>query len=236
VPTLLTSDVEARVVGSLIEKERATPQNYPLTLNALRTACNQSTGREPVTAYDDRSIEAALRDLRERKLTRIVYSPSNRAPKYRHVLDEVLGLEGPELATLAVLLLRGPQTMGEIKGRTERLHPFADLGEVDRTLARLAARDEPLVVQLERRPGQKDARWAHLLQGEPVEPVTSMAPVAPVPPPSWQPSAPPSAPPSAVAAPAADGEVARLAAELAETRDELARLRAEFDAFRAEFS
>jgi uncharacterized protein YceH (UPF0502 family) len=154
VPSLLLSDEEARVVGALIEKERATPQNYPLTLNALRTACNQTTGRDPLTHYDDRTIEEALRNLRERKLTRIVYSPSNRAPKYRHVLDELLGLDGGAMAVVAVLLLRGPQTLGEIKTRTERLHPFADLGEVERTLRALAEREEPLAVRLPQRHGQ----------------------------------------------------------------------------------
>src|SRR5690348_4569323 len=113
--------VQGRVIGCLIEKERATPQNYPLTLNALRLACNQSTNRDPVVDYDDHTIEAALGTLREQGITRIVYSTSNRAAKYRHVLDEVLKLEDDELAAICVLLLRGPQTLGEIKQRTERL-------------------------------------------------------------------------------------------------------------------
>jgi uncharacterized protein YceH (UPF0502 family) len=164
---VLLDPVQERIIGCLIEKERATPQGYPLTLNALRLACNQSTNRDPITAYGDAELENSLADLRQRGLTRIVYSTSNRSAKYRHVLGDVLHLGDDELAVLAVLLLRGPQTVGELKGRTERLHPFGDLTAVQQTLERLAARDEPLVVRLERQPGQKDARWAHLLGGEP---------------------------------------------------------------------
>lgn len=165
------NSVERRVIGALIEKERATPQQYPLTLNSLRLACNQSTAREPVVSYDDRTVEEALGSLRSAGWIRIVYSPSNRAAKYRHVLDEVLHLDDAAVAVLCVLLLRGAQTSGEIKGRSERLHSFADLGEVEATLDRLATLDEPLVVRLERRPGQKDARWSHLLGETPDEPV-----------------------------------------------------------------
>ena len=131
--------VGCRVLGSLIEKERATPQNYPLTLNSLRLACNQSTGRDPVVDYDDHTVETTLGWLREQRLIRIVYSPSNRAAKYRHVLDELLHLGDDELAALGVLLLRGPQTAGEIKGRAERLFAFADLAAVNETLERLMA-------------------------------------------------------------------------------------------------
>lgn len=156
--------VGCRVLGSLIEKERATPQNYPLTLNALRLACNQSTNRDPVVDFDDHTIEATLGWLREQRLIRIVYSPSNRAAKYRHVLDEVLALTDDEIAVLCVLLLRGPQTAGEIKGRTERLFAFADLAAVNETLDRLQARDAgALVARLERQPGQKDARYVQLV-------------------------------------------------------------------------
>ncbi len=151
-------------MGCLIEKERATPQNYPLTLNALRLACNQSTNRDPVVDYDDRTIEDALTALREQGLTRIVYSTSNRAAKYRHVLDEKLRLRDDELAALAVLMLRGPQTLGEIKARADRLFDFADLTAVQDALDRMAAHDEgPLAERLDRRPGQKDARYVHRL-------------------------------------------------------------------------
>jgi len=156
-------DVEQRVVGCLVEKALATPQAYPLTANALRLACNQATNRDPVVTYDDHTVESALRSLRTAGLIRIVYSPSNRASKYRHVLDEALGLEDSGLAVLAVLLLRGSQTLGELKARTERLHRFADLADVEAALRRLADAPAPLAVRLERRPGQKDVRWVHRL-------------------------------------------------------------------------
>lgn len=151
------------MVGSLIEKALATPHAYPLTVNALRVACNQATNRDPVVAYDERAVEMALASLRTAGLIRIVYSSSNRAPKYRHVLDEALGLDDAGLALLAVLLLRGAQTVGELKARSERLHRFADLAEVEATLQRLAGAAAPAVRRLERRPGQKDLRWVHRL-------------------------------------------------------------------------
>jgi len=165
--TLELDAVELRVLGCLIEKERSTPQNYPLTLNALRLACNQSTNRFPVTDYDEQILDGTVTGLKDKGLLRFVYSTSNRATKYRHVLDEVLRLEPDEIAALAVLVLRGPQTLGEIKGRSDRLHAFGDLGEVQATLDRLASREDPMVLRLERRPGQKDARWVHLLGADP---------------------------------------------------------------------
>jgi len=170
---------EARVVGCLIEKAVTTPQYYPLTLNALVTACNQTSNRNPVVSYDEATVQDALTSLRERGLTRIVYSTSNRATKFRHVLDEQLELDPQELAVLDVLLLRGPQTGGELRTRTDRLAEFNSLGEVEDVLSRLAARDEPLVVRLERQPGQKEARYAHLLSGEPVVPEGGFAEPAP---------------------------------------------------------
>ena len=245
---------QCRVVGCLIEKERATPQNYPLTLNALRLACNQSTNRDPVVDYDEQTIERALTSLREMGLTRIIYSTSNRAAKYRQVIDEALRLEDDEIAALGILLLRGPQTQGEIKGRAERLFAFADLGAVQQTLDRLAARDEPLVRRLERRPGQKDARYIHLLGDEQVnedlwEPAHSedshespppAAPtsgyVAPAPLYSSAPSAR-SASPSFIAAPVSSGPTTEdLQFEIELLRDELAALRAQFDIFRSQFN
>jgi uncharacterized protein YceH (UPF0502 family) len=157
--TLALSPVELRVLGSLIEKERATPQGYPLTGNSLRLACNQSSNRQPVVDYDDHLIETTVAGLKEQGLLRFVYSPSNRATKYRHVLDEALHLSDDELAVLCVLFLRGPQTVGEIKGRTERLHRFTDLADVESTLRRLSERDDGAFVRrLDRQPGQKDAR------------------------------------------------------------------------------
>lgn len=159
--TVDLSPEEVRVLGCLIEKEATTPDNYPLTLNALRNACNQSTSRDPVVSYDDRTVEQALGSLRERGLTRTVHSTSNRATKYRHVLPDVLDLGPAETAVLSVLMLRGAQTIGELKGRTERQHGFASLDETASVLAGLA--DRGLALQLERQPGQKDARWIHLL-------------------------------------------------------------------------
>jgi uncharacterized protein YceH (UPF0502 family) len=156
---------EVRVLGCLMEKQVTTPDIYPLTLNSLLAACNQTTNRFPVVRYGEGEVNGALQSLRERGLTRVVHSTSNRATKYRHVADEVLRLDSPEQALVCVLLLRGPQTVGELKGRTERQHPFADLTDVEACLDGLAARDEPLVLRLPRQPGQKDARWAHLLGG-----------------------------------------------------------------------
>jgi uncharacterized protein YceH (UPF0502 family) len=223
---------ERRILGCLVEKERATPQNYPLTLNALRLACNQTTNRDPITDFDETELEEALASLRQQNLTRIVYSTSNRAAKYRHVIDEVWKLDEQELAVLAVLLLRGPQTVGEIKGRTERLARFDDLGAVQDALERLAARqDEPFALRLERRPGQKDARWVHLL-GSPEElEAFASAPID-----DGGGDRPARA--GAAAGPEVAElreEVAELRAELEEVQGHLADLRADFATFRAQF-
>ncbi len=156
--------VEQRIVGSLLEKERTVPASYPMTLNGLRTACNQSSSREPVMDLDEGTIVTALDDLKIKGATRMVYASSGaRAVKYRQVLDERLGIDDAERAVLTVLLLRGPQAPGELKTRTERLHGFADREEVERLLHAMAGAPEPLVRQLERQPGQQDHRWIHLL-------------------------------------------------------------------------
>ena len=159
------SAVEVRVLGCLMEKEVTTPDNYPLTVNGLLSACNQSSNRSPITAYGEGEVTRALTSLRERGLTRIVYSPSNRAPKHRHVADDLLHLSPGEQAVLCVLAVRGPQTLGEVKGRTERLFAFDDLAAAEAALDALASRDDPLAVKLPRQPGQKDLRYAHLLAG-----------------------------------------------------------------------
>jgi uncharacterized protein YceH (UPF0502 family) len=166
--------VEIRVLGCLIEKQRTTPDAYPLSLNSLRLACNQATNREPVVAYEEREIKAALDRMANRGWTRFASSASSRALKYRHLLDEALQLSRPELSLLGVLMLRGPQTVGELKQRSERLHRFESIAEVAQTLDALAQRE--LVERLERRPGQKEERWRQLLGGadssaETVEPV-----------------------------------------------------------------
>ncbi len=156
---------EVRVAGCLVEKQMTTPDTYPLTHNALLAACNQLSNRNPVVSYDDSTVMHALAALRSKQLARMLHVPGSRGPKHRHVLDEALELDRGELALLAVLGLRGPQTVGELRTRTERMHPFASLGEVEETLERLGARPEPLVIRLERQPGQKESRYAHLLSG-----------------------------------------------------------------------
>lgn len=163
------SPVQARILGCLIEKERTTPDNYPLTMNSLLSACNQSTNRFPVVSFTEAIVSNAILNLRADNLVRIDYSRSNRADKYRHVLDQALEADDGEISLLAVLMLRGPQTAAELRTRTERLHAFADQGEVDATLVRLSKRDEPLVTWLAPMAGQKEARWAHLLGG-PISP------------------------------------------------------------------
>jgi len=158
--------VQSRIVGCLIEKEMVTPDNYPLTMNALLSACNQTSNRNPVTHLEEPTVSNALVNLRALNVVRIVYSRSNRADKFRHALGEMLALEPDDLALLSVLMLRGPQTAGELRSRTERLHAFATQEEVDDVLRRLAGRNEPLAARLERRPGQKESRWAHLMGGD----------------------------------------------------------------------
>jgi uncharacterized protein YceH (UPF0502 family) len=156
--------VEIRVLGCLIEKQRTTPDAYPLSLNALRLACNQATNRDPVVAYEEREIKAALDRMSNRGWTRFASGVSSRALKYRQLLDEALGLSEPEMSLLGVLMLRGPQTIGELKQRSERLHRFDSIGEVAETLDGLTGRE--LVARLERRPGQKEERWQQLLGGD----------------------------------------------------------------------
>jgi len=159
------TDVEARVLGSLVEKQLTTPEYYPLTLNALTAACNQKSNRDPVVAYDETTIVGAVDGLRDKNLVYLYYGSNSRAVKYKHMLPSVYELESPAVAIIAVLLLRGPQTLGELRERTGRLHEFSGLGEVQETLDELARRDDPLVTKLERQPGQKEARYAHLLSG-----------------------------------------------------------------------
>jgi uncharacterized protein len=158
---------ETRVLGCMLEKQRTTPDIYPLSLNALRLACNQSTNRDPVVDYDDAVLRDALHHLERRGFTRL--ASGRRAPKYRHLLAEALPMAEDEQAVVCVLMLRGPQTPGELKQRTERMHPFAELSAVHETLSRLIERE--LVICLDRRPGQKEDRYTQLLeedvQGDP---------------------------------------------------------------------
>ena len=216
---LILSAEEVRVVGALVEKQVTTPEYYPLTLNALRQACNQLSNRDPVVAFDERTVAWALESLRDRKLVRVVTTADGRVPKYRHVLDETLGLKSPEMEVMCVLMLRGPQTVGEIRTRTERLYPFSALSFVEMTLEDLMTRDVPLVVKLPRQTGQKESRYAHLLGGE-VE-VTEAA----------------GAEGAATPEPRGSGgeRMARLEQELREVRAELAELREQFGEFKKQF-
>jgi uncharacterized protein len=182
--------IELRVLGCLLEKQRTTPDGYPLTFNALRSACNQTTNRDPVVRYDEGQIREATHRLWRRGWARLASGAGSRAAKYRHLLDEALGVGDEELAVLCVLLLRGPQTPGELKQRTERMYGFPDLAAVESTLETLAAGE--LARALERRPGQKEVRWIHLL-GEVAEEDGSIA-APPVP--TAHPPAPPTAPPA----------------------------------------
>jgi hypothetical protein len=160
-------DEELRVIGSLIEKELTTPQQYPLTLNALVLACNQTSNRSPVVTYDERTVEDTVMDLKDKGLTRIVHPSHGRSvTRYRQVMQEALYLEREQLAVLGVMMLRGPQTLNELKTRTDRAADFEDLDSVQRTLDVLAGRDEPLVVRIPRQSGQREDRYAHLLGGE----------------------------------------------------------------------
>jgi len=167
--------VEIRVLGCLIEKQRTTPDAYPLSLHALRLACNQSTNRDPVVAYEEAEIRSALARLDQKRWARLASGPASRAAKYRQLLDEALGLDVPELSLLALLMLRGPQTPGELKQRSERMHAFESTAHVGQQLERLAERD--LVARLERRPGQKEERWVQLLGGD-TAPAPTPAPAA----------------------------------------------------------
>jgi uncharacterized protein YceH (UPF0502 family) len=166
--------VELRVLGCLIEKQRTTPDVYPLSLNSLRLACNQATSREPVTDLGEPEIRTALERLSRRGWVRLASGPGSRAAKYRHLFDDALSLDDAEISLLAVLMLRGPQTAAELRQRSERLHLFGT-GEVEETLDRLAARE--LVERAERRPGEKGERYRHLL-GEQAEAEPTPQPVA----------------------------------------------------------
>ncbi|MBI4474919.1 MAG: YceH family protein [Acidobacteria bacterium] len=160
------NDIEVRVLGSLVEKEITTPDYYPLSLNALMTACNQSSNRNPVVSFDEETVARTADSLREKKLIRMVERSESRVPKYRHVLYEALNLGRPAIAVLCVLMLRGPQTVGEIRTRSNRLYDFTSLEEVEMTLNSLMSGESPFVTRLPRHAGQKEVRYAHLLSGE----------------------------------------------------------------------
>ena len=215
---------EVRVLGCLIEKQRTTPDVYPLSLNGLRTACNQSTNRDPVVSYDDDTLRDALHRLGRRGWTRL--ASGARAAKYRHLLDEEPGLARDEQAVLAVLMLRGPQTLNELRTRTERMQPFADTAELVSVLGRLAERG---FAELQpRRPGQKEQRYAHLLSSDLDELVRAPVPAARSVPPSQLARAPaPAPPPGTPDTPDPLAErVDRLEQDLAALASQVAQLRA----------
>jgi uncharacterized protein len=205
--------VEVRILGCLIEKQRTTPDQYPLSLNALRLACNQSTNRDPVVNYDEETIRGGLHRLGRRRYTRLASGHSSRAAKYRHLLDDELHLDAAEQAVLAVLMLRGPQTPGELKQRTDRMQGFASIGELEEVLTRLI--DKRFVHELARRPGQKEERFMHRLSEDlDDDEAAEAAPPAP---------APVVVPPP----PRRDERLDRLEAEVASLREEIAAIKAE---------
>lgn len=208
--------VEARVLASLVEKQLTTPEYYPLTLNALTAACNQKSNRDPVMSLGETEIQSAIDSLRDQSLVYLYYGTGTRTVKYKHMLPGVYEVDEGGVAVMAVLMLRGPQTIGEIRERTGRMHEFADLNEVQQTLDELSRRDEPLIVQLERQPGQKEARYAHLLSGE-ID-ITSLPTAAGRRTPSGE-----------------DPRVAALENDVAALKNELAEFKATFDEFRKQF-
>ncbi|HVU19053.1 MAG TPA: YceH family protein [Candidatus Didemnitutus sp.] len=211
---IVLTEIEGRVLGSLIEKERTTPEYYPLSLNALTNACNQINNRDPVVTYGENEVLRAVESLRDKRLAYASSGAVARVVKYGHKAVEILELSPAELAVMDVLMLRGPQTLGEIRGRTGRMHEFADLAAVQSVLQALASRPEPLVVCLPRQAGTKESRYAHLLAGEVVaaansRPVDSAAPVSEDP-----------------------DRVTALENEVGVLRSELADLRRQFEDFR----
>jgi uncharacterized protein len=225
-----------RVLGSLVEKERTTPDNYPLTLNALTAACNQTSNREPVLALDPLEVARAIQDLDRRALVRAVYRSDSRAKRYRHLLAETLHLHPAEMAVLCVLMLRGPQTVGELRTRAARLFEFPDLARVEITLQALLTLAEPLVTELPRRPGQKEARFAHLLGGAPAAEASGpTTPTTTTSPTTTSPATTRRGDPTTGGNPAAPGRVDALEQDVAALRAEVAELRSVFEEFRREF-
>lgn len=212
------NDVEIRVLGCLIEKELATPEYYPLTLNALTNACNQKSNRAPVMALDETDVVRALDSLRFKRFAH-QSAEGVRSAKYCHNLEGLLRLEPEELAVLAELLLRGPQTVGELRGRAERMHPLADLATVEEILQQLGEREPALAIQLPRQPGRKEPRFAHLLAGMPEHEQTTEAP----------------AEPARLQVAAENERITRLEEEVASLRSELETMRTRLKAFTSQF-
>ena len=218
----LLNDIEVRVLGALLEKQMTTPEYYPLTLNALLHACNQISNRDPVVSFDNKIVAQALESLREKNLAYVFYGSDSRVPKYKHVMPEIFHISQAEIAVMCVLMLRGPQTVGELRGRTVRMYEFADLAEVESTLEKLKVREEePLVDRLPRQPGKKDSRYAHLLAGEPAV--------------EEQPARAPRVEPVVLEERAENEKLSRLEAEVGQLRDEIEGLRQQFEEFKKQF-
>ena len=214
---------EVRVLGSLIEKQITTPDYYPLTLNALTNACNQLTNREPVVAFDEHTVVRALDGLRDKRLATLFTGAESRVAKYKHTLTDALLLTPGEVALLCVLMLRGPQTLGELRTRSERLFNFDSMPEVEETLHALAARPpQPLVTKLPRQPGTKESRYAHLLSG--AAPAAVAAPDSTVHP-----------EPATLAVRAENERITKLEGEILELRRKLGELEQKFADFRKQF-
>jgi uncharacterized protein YceH (UPF0502 family) len=215
---LVLSEVEARVLGALLEKEITTPEYYPLSLNALVNACNQKSNRDPVMNLDQDSVRNALRALHDNSLARSVSAADSRVTKYEHRLQEAFNFDRREAAIFCELLLRGPQTPGELRTRAERMHHFDDLSEVQSALQRLMNRQAPLVKVLARQPGTKESRYNHLLSGDAEPTSSSVAHEAP----------------AVIGGENAD-KVSHLESEVAELRKDIADLKEQFAAFRKQF-
>jgi uncharacterized protein YceH (UPF0502 family) len=213
------NEVEVRVLGCLIEKEMTTPEYYPLSLNALTAACNQKSNRDPVMALTEEDVVRALNRMRFNQLT-VVSGESSRVAKYRHLLAEKMGLVPAELAVICELLVRGPQTVGELRTRCERMHPFAGLAEVEDVLRELTDRENPLIVRLPRQPGRKEARNVHLFSGMP-DMTTEEHEASPE--------------PARVRVQAENERIVKLEGEVAALREEVAGLRQVVEEFKKQF-
>jgi uncharacterized protein YceH (UPF0502 family) len=222
---LLLTEIETRVLGSLVEKDITTPDYYPLSLNALVNACNQKNNRDPIMTLNEQSVREALATLQEKHLAGPANGTDSRVSKYEHRLQEVFNFDRREIAVLCVLLLRGPQTPGELRSRTERMYHFEALEDVVSTLDRLAQREPRLATILPRQPGTKESRYSHLLSGEPQEPNSANVARAPSP----ANLATTSDPSSTDRILQLEGEVARLRLELSEVQQQLASFRKQFE-------
>ena len=228
---MILNEIEARVLGSLIEKDITTPDYYPLSLNALVNACNQKNNRDPVMTLDEAAVRQGLTTLQEKRMAGPASGADSRVPKYEHRLQEVFNFDRREIAVVCVLLLRGAQTPGELRGRTERMYHFEALEDVVSTLDRLAQREPPLVCILARQPGTKEYRYMHLFSGEPLEPIVTRAAVERDANLSSSASdaGVPSTPPPALRLANLEEQVATLRAELTEVQQQLAAFRKQFE-------